>query len=180
MLPVHDAQVRFVVLSHVAVRLVEVRPDEVHAAGIETDQLPRLRQLSAADLNRLAAMRGLTIGVQVDGAALKKGLRAIAQANERNAMEAYFIRHGASTNLMSALFKLRRKVTHLRRRICGARLRPGRAALPDSEVRWQIVQAWSAIPETSLRARYYRLHQEFPDVPIAVLEEVVRKGDAFR
>ncbi|OYW26163.1 MAG: hypothetical protein B7Z44_16935, partial [Caulobacter sp. 12-67-6] len=93
---------------------------DLNAAGIETEQLVRLRQLSALDLNRLAAMRDLTIGVAFDAAGLSAGLRAVALVNEAQALEAYFIRNGASWQMMSRLFKIRRKVTLKRRRDCGA------------------------------------------------------------
>jgi hypothetical protein len=73
MLPLQDAQVRLVLLNHVTVRLADAAQDELHAAGIEMEQLAHLRQLSAVDLSRLAAMRSLTIGVTFDGAALKAG-----------------------------------------------------------------------------------------------------------
>ena len=108
MLPLHDTQVRLVLLNHVTVRLAEGDLSELNAAGIENEQLSHLRQLSALDLSRLAAMRSLTIGIVFDSAALKAGLRAVALANEVKALETYFIRHGASTQLMSALCWRRR------------------------------------------------------------------------
>jgi len=82
MLPLLDAQVRLLLLNHVAVRLAEATPTDLHAAGIENEQLARLRQLSALDLNRLAAMRDLTIGVAFDAVGLNAGLRAVALVNE--------------------------------------------------------------------------------------------------
>ena len=82
MLPLHDTQVRLVLLGHVTTRLAEARPDELDAAGIGNEQLDRLRQLSALDLNRLAAMRTLTIGISLDGEALQAGLRAVALVKE--------------------------------------------------------------------------------------------------
>ena len=170
MLPLQDAQVRLVLLNHVTVRLADAALDELHAAGIEMEQL--------AHLSRLAAMRSLTIGVAFDGAALKAGLRAVALVTEAKALETYFIRHGASTHLMSALFKLRRKLTLKRRRDLDARRPAGRVRLPDYATRERIYQAWRAITDPAPRVRYYRLHQEFQHVPIAVLEAVVREFEA--
>jgi len=66
------AQVRLVLLNHVTVRLAMPRMRSLDAAGIERELLGRLRQLSAVDLSRLAAMRSLTIGVALDGAALRR------------------------------------------------------------------------------------------------------------
>jgi len=180
MLPLFDAQVRLVLLNHVAVRLAEAEPTALHAAGIENEQLARLRQLSALDLNRLASMRDLTIGVAFDAAGLNAGLRAVALVNEAKALEAYFIRHGASWRMMSALFKIRRKVTLKRRRDCGAWRPSGRLPLPDLATRERIFRAWLAIDDPSLRVRYYRLHQLFPQLSIAVLEAVLRDFEVNR
>jgi hypothetical protein len=69
-------------LSHVTTRLAHARPEELDAVGIANEQLDRLRQLSALDLSRLASMRGLVIGVALDGAALQAGLRTVALVNE--------------------------------------------------------------------------------------------------
>jgi hypothetical protein len=96
--------------------------------------------------------------------------------NEAKALEAYFIRHGASTQLMSALFKLRRKLTlEARAEISTRAGLPGRVPLPDYATRERIYQAWRAIGDPAPRVRYYRLHQAFTHLPIAVLEAVVRR-----
>ena len=174
MLPLLDTQVRLVLLNHVAVRLAEARSDELNAAGIANEQLARLRQLSALDLNRLATMRELSIGVTFDAAELTAGLRTVSLVNEAKALEAYFIRHGASWQMMSALFKIRRKVTLRRRRDCGAWRPSGRFQLPDTALRERIYRAWMAIEDPEPRVRYYRLHQAFPKLSLAVLEAVAR------
>jgi hypothetical protein len=178
MLPLLDAQVRLVLLNHVAVQLAEAVPAELHAAGIDTEQLARLRQLSALDLNRLAAMRDLTIGIAFDATGLNAGLRAVALVNEAKALEAYFIRNGASWQMMNTLFKIRRKVTLKRRRDCGAWRPSGRLALPDYATRERIFRAWLAIEDPNPRVRYYQLHQAFPQLSVAVLEAVVREFEA--
>lgn len=174
MLPLLDTQVRLALLNHVAVRLAEARPDELHAAGIANEQLARLRQLSALDLTRLATMRDLSIGVAFDGDGLSAGLRTVSLVNEAKALEAYFIRHGASWQMMQALFKMRRKVTLRRRREYGAWRRSGRIPLPDTALRERIYRAWMTIDDPEPRVRHYRLHQVFPKLSIAVLEAVVR------
>ena len=180
MLPLHDTQVRLVLLNHVTLRLTDARPDELDAVGIANEQLDRLRQLSALDLNRLAAMRTLTIGIALDGEALQAGLRTVALVKEAKALEAYFIRHGASWQMMSALFKIRRKVTLRRRRDCGAWRPSGRFQLPDTALRERIYRAWHAIEDPDPRVRYYRLHQAFPKLTLAVLEAVACEFEEAR
>jgi hypothetical protein len=180
MLLLLDSQVRLVLLNHVAVRLAEGEPTALHAAGIDTEQIARLRKLSALDLNRLAAMRDFGIGVAFDAPGLKAGLRAVALANEVKTMEAYFISNGASCRMMSEFFKIRRKVTLNRRRNCGAVRPSGRVPLPDCETREHIYRAWLNLKEIIPRERYYRLHQAFPHFAIAILEASVQEGETYR
>lgn len=131
MLPLLDTQVRLVLLNYVTVRLAGAGPKEISTAGLAGEMLESLRRLFAADLNRLASMRSVKIGVAVDGDALQAGLRIVSLVNEAHALQAYFTRHGASTTLMTKLFKVRRKLTlRLRRELC-VRRPSGRVALPD-------------------------------------------------
>jgi Protein of unknown function (DUF2857) len=175
MLALLDPQVRLVLLQHVAVRLANAEPEDVTQAGLAESQLAHLGKLSAVDLNRLAGMRQLTIAVSLDGAALQTGLRLVEMVNEVKALENHFIRHGASTALMSTVFKIRRKLTLQRRRELGVKRPSGRVALPDPSVRERIYRVWRGIADPSLRVRYFQLHQTFPHLPIAVLEAVVRE-----
>lgn len=180
MLQLLDAQVRMVLLNHVAVRLAETEPTTLHAAGIDPEQIARLRQLSALDLNRLAAMRDFAIGVAFDASGLRAGLRAVALANEVRAMEAYFISNGASCKMMSEFFKIRRKVTLNRRRNCGAVRPSGRVPLPGYETQEHIYRTWLNLKEINPRERYYRLHQVFPHLAIAILEASVQECELYR
>ena len=177
MLPLHDTQVRLVLLNHVTLRLAQARPDELVAVGIAREQLTCLRQLSALDLNRLASIRTLTIGLSLDRETLQAGLRTVALVKEAKALEAYFIRHGASTQLMNALFKVSPKLTLQRRRDFDARLPCGRVPLPEHAVRRRIRQVWRSICDPAARVRYYQLHLVFSHLPIAVLEVVIRDCD---
>ena len=173
MLPLLDPHVRLILLNHIAVRLNGNDAEELRAAGIETEELQRLRALSAADLHRLATMREPMIALIVDGHRLKAGLRALTHINEAKALETYFIRHGASWTMMKRLFKVRHKLTLQRRREYGVRRPPGRAALPDFATRERIWRVWAAIDELDQRARYYRLHQRFQGLSFEVLAIVI-------
>lgn len=173
MLPLHDPHVRLVLLNHIAVQLSGTDAEELRAAGIETDLLEHLKGLSAADLHRLASMRGPMLAVRIDAEKLKAALRALALSNEAKMQETYFIRNGASWSLMRRLFKVRHKLTLQRRRELGVRRPPGRLQLPDAAMRERIGRAWAATSELEPRARYYKLHQSFPTLSLEVLEIVV-------
>ena len=131
MLLLLDPHIRLVLLNHLALRLSEAALDELDAFGIPIEKIERLWQLSITDLNRLAAMRTLTIGIVLDGRALQECLRTVALVIEAKTLEAYFIRHGASTHLMSVLFKMRPKLTYKFRRDLGVRRFSGQVYLPD-------------------------------------------------
>ena len=135
MLQVQDAYLRLVLLSHIAAALKRSDPEALRAAGIDNQQLERLQELRTIDLHRLVRMRAPLIGVAVDAEALKAGLRAIAVSSELNAVEDYFLRHGASWRLMQRLFKMRHKLTLARRREFGVRRGDGRQRLPDMALR---------------------------------------------
>ena len=171
MLPLHDPQLRLLLLNHIAVRATDA--EELRAAGMEADLLDHLKGLSAADLHRLANMREPMFAITVDPNKLKAGLRALALGNEAKAQETYFIRHGASWSLMKKLFKVRHKLTLQRRRELGIRRRSGRLQLPDMATRERIWRVWAAITEPDPRTRYYQLHQSFRDLSLEVLEIVV-------
>jgi hypothetical protein len=160
------------------VRLAEHDEETLRAAGIDPDELARLRALSALDLSRLAGMRALVIGVALGGGGLKAGLRGVALANEAKSLETYFIRHGASWQMMKTLFKVRHKLTLERRRELGAWRPPGRLRLPDAATCEQIGRTWLTLREANPRMRYLRLHQAFADLPIATLAAVVARFEA--
>jgi hypothetical protein len=180
MLPLLDTQVRFMLLSYLAVRAGQGATAELRRAGIKGDQVARLRELSALDLVTLAEMRHLPIGVAFDLAALEAELRAVTLVTDAKAREAYFIRHGASRRMMRALFKLSRRVTYRRRRDCGAWRRSGRIRLPDPATREQIYRVWVAVKDRDPRLRYYQLHQAFPEISTATLELVVTTFEESR
>ena len=180
MLPLTDRQLRLALLQHVSLRIAESGMRELGRKGLRTEHLANLRQLSPNDLNRLAGMRKLNIAVTLDTTGLKAGLRDIALGNEAKALETYFVRNGASCHLMTALFKLRRKLTLARRIECRARRPAGRPKLPDNRTRDRIIQQWLALRGASPRVRYYQLHQAFPRLAINVLEAVVHEFEADR
>ena len=179
MLPLRDAQLRVVLLHHLTAQLANASPQELRSVGVSRNHLVRLRQLSALELSRLAGMRGLTLGVAIEPTSLSAGLRAVALMNEARALEEYFIRHGASCRLMSTLFKMHRLNTLRRRRNYGVSTRVGRLRLPDHAKREHIFHTWHAIRDPNPRARYYQLHQVFPEHPLSVLETVVREYEDY-
>ncbi len=178
MLPICDPQLRLSLLHHIVVHRAEHDEETLRAAGIAPEELARLRALPARDLGRLAGMRALAIGIVVGSGGLKAGLRALARAHEVQALETYFIRHGASWQMMETLFKVHHKLTLQRRRELGAWRPAGRLRLPDVATCEEIGRTWRSLRETDPRLRYLRLHQAHPDWPIAALAAAVARSEA--
>lgn len=178
MLPLTEAQIRLALLNHVAVKLSEGDVAALQRAGIDSELLAQLREISAIDLNRLAEMRELMIGVAFKGSSLAAGLRRAALVEDAKALETYFIRNGATWEMMKALFRMGRKSMLRRRREARAWRGRGRLPLPDSDTRKRIFCAWLALKDLSPRTRYYRLHQGFSQFSIAALAAVVRQFEA--
>lgn len=174
MLVVKDTQVCSLLLSYIAAQIGEGIPGELRDAGLEVQELAELRELSAFNLKRLAAMRQLKIAVTLDCHALRNGLRNLDLLQSTQALEVYFLRNGASCTLMRSLFKMGRRVTLERRRQWGAWKPRGKVRLPSQSVRLRIFRVWQDSAVSGLRMRYYQLHQAFPNYSIAALESVVR------
>ena len=175
MLPLTDAPIRLALLNHVAVKLSEGDIAALQRAGLDAELLAHLRQISAIDLKRLAEMRELMITVAFKSVGLAANLRSAALVDDAKALESYFIRNGASWQMMKGLFKIGRKVTLKRRREASAWRAPGRFALPDFKTRKRIYCAWLAITDPNPRKRYFLLHQRFSQYSIAAIAVVVRQ-----
>jgi hypothetical protein len=174
-----DAQLRIALLSHVVACMS--RGQRELLPGIGDDECSRLTGLSVSDLSRLASMGTLAVTVGIEPEGLKASLRTLASVREAKELEAYFIRHGATWQMMRAFFKVRRKETLRRRRDCGARRSAGRSALPDTATRERVYRLWLSMEQRHHpRLRYYHLHQAFPRLAIAVLERIVADFEADR
>ena len=180
MLPLRDGHLRLLLLTHLVARLEQGEQEELRSAGIEPEQLDRLRALSVSDIHRLAALRQPMIGLALDATALQAGLRSLAVIKEAQSLEQYFIRHGASPAMMTALFKMPYKTTLDRRRAAGLGRGPGRPALPPPEVRDRIHQSWADLAHLDVRQRYYSLHQAFPSLSLHTLSLVVTEFEDER
>ena len=173
MLALQDGPLRFMVLTHLVSRLRQGAADEFLKAGIEPDQINRLRTLDASDIKRLAALPHTMIGLALDGEAVKSGLRHLAVINDLHGLEEYFIRHGASPKMMKTLFTMPFKTTRTRRQALGQKGIYGRPVLPAMDVRDRIHRFWAVHTELDLRSCYYQLHQAFPAYRFDTLDSVI-------
>ena len=173
MLALQDGSLRLRVLTHLVSRLRQGALEEFLQAGIEPEQINRLRTLNASDIKRLAALPHTMIGLALDGDAVNSGLRHLAVIKDLHGLEEYFIRHGASPKIMKMLFTMDARTTRARRRALGQKGIYGRPVLPTMDVRDQVHRFWAAHANLDLRSRYYQLHQAFPMYRFDTLHSVI-------
>lgn len=167
-----DEHMRLMLLCHLVTHCGADKPAGLQ--GIDPAHWARLQTLSVQEFVILAAVRECRIEVGIDGEGLGRALRLVPRVSEAAWLETYFLRHGASWQLMRALFRMRRKIVLRRRRELGAWQPAGRSVLPDEDARIRIRQLWDGSSEGDPRMRYYRLHQAYRNLTIRVLEEVLR------
>lgn len=177
MLPLRDPQVRLVLLSHLATWAAEGAVADLEAAGIRPPQIARLQRLTAMDLIALAEQAAFTINVSFELERLEGVLSFVSRLSRARELEIYFLRNGASVRMMRRLFKSSDVATFRKRRELGYRGPSGRPRSLPSSLRDQILRKWWSIRQRDLRARYYLLHRDFPQLSIAMLERVVLRSE---
>ena len=168
-----DGSLQLMVLTHLVARLQQGAADEFLQAGIERDQIDRLRTLDASDIKRLAALPHPMIGLALDGESVNSGLRHLAVIKDVQFLEEYFIRHGASPKMMKTLFTMAFETTYTRRQALGQKGLYGRPVLPTIDVRDGIHRFWAAHANLDPRSRYYQLHRAFPAYRFDTLHSVI-------
>lgn len=171
--PLHDPSIRLAVLGHLATGLTD---DALKRLGLPVDdlrELVRLRSVSASELEFLAAQRRLELRLELRPDEVREALRAHAIRADGQALQDYFIRNGASFHQMLRFFSLSRPRTLQCRRLLGVSIGSGRPRLPDHEIRTHIALRWKKNPGGEPRERLLRLHQQFPEYSLAVLEWVI-------
>jgi hypothetical protein len=139
--------------------------------------IERLKRLSLAELERAATNGSLELVVRLDADRVAWSVQAAARTREERALLEYFVRQGASRELLRDLFGAsRQRVAELRRAL---RLRStqGRPKLPSRKERESIEATWARLGSGTAdpRSTYRELHRAFPHHTLAALAAVVRE-----
>ena len=161
---------------------IETHLDHLLQQGVDPDLLDSMRNRPVRDFLRASQGSLLHFEVVVDGANLRHVFERIEDVRKDQALKEYFVRHGASPDLLNKLFKMpRAEVTALREMLLGhaTATHIGRPAMPAPLVREAIHREWDAIlkKERNLPTRegLYLLHQKFSDYSIAALWAVINE-----
>jgi hypothetical protein len=145
--------------------------------------MEELRSLSSEELVQLSEMTEPRVAIQIDAGSLEHGLRQVDYLNKRSRQLEHFIRCGATSNMLTKLFKISSADVTLKRRLfAGTSPLLRRPAMPPHKVREQIQKRWFEIRKGKerepLRAEdYEELHEEFSQHTYATLWAVVHEFD---
>lgn len=184
MIVIRDQQLRLLVLAQL-IRDLKAAADEQAPtpAGFTETQIAELKALSSAELVQLAEMTEPRVAVQIDAGSLEHGLRQVDYLNKRSRQLEHFIRHGATSNMLTKLFRISSADVTLKRRLfAGTSPLLRRPAMPPHPVREAIQARWYEIRKGKerepVRAEdYQELWADFPKYTYATLWAVVHEFD---
>jgi hypothetical protein len=184
MIVIRDQQLRLMVLAHLIRELQRHAQDHGPIPeGFTERQVEELQALSSAELVKLSEMAEPRVAIQIDAGSLEHGLRQVDYLSKRSKQLEYFIVHGATSNMLTKLFKISSADVTLKRRLfSGTASSLRRPAMPPHAIREQITNRWYEIrkgkEEEPLRAEdYEQLHHEFPKYTFATLWAVIHEFD---
>jgi uncharacterized protein DUF2857 len=184
MIVIRDQQLRLLVLAQLVRELQQAGQEKGPLpAGFTEKQAEELRALSTAELVKLSEMTEPRVAVEIDAGSLEHGLRQVDYLTKRSRQLEYFIRHGATSNMLTKLFRISSADVTLKRRLfAGTSPLLRRPSMPPHAVREQIQQRWFEIRKGKerepVRAEdYEELHADFAQQTFATLWAVVHEFD---
>ena len=181
---VRDQQLRLLLLAQLIRELKAAQAEQAPTpAGFSEEQAEQLQALSSAELVQLAEMTEPRVAIQIDAGSLEHGLRQVGYLNKRSRQLEHFIRHGATSSMLTKLFKISSADVTLKRRLfAGTSPLLRRPAMPPHGMREKIQQRWHEIRkdkkgEPERAEDYELLHADFPKNTYATLYAVVHEFD---
>lgn len=182
MFVIRDQQLRLLVLAHLIRELKGDAPSP-GMEGLTEQQVIELQALTSAELVKLSEMTEPRVAIQIDAGSLEHGLRQVDYLGKRSRQLEFFIRHGATSSMLTKLFKISSADVTLKRRLfMGTPSSLRRPAMPPHPVRELIQQRWFEIrkgknEEPERAEDYEQLHMHFPLLTFATLYAVVHEFD---
>jgi hypothetical protein len=184
MIVIRDQQLRLLVLAQLVRELQQSAQDKVSPPeGFTEAQAEELAALSTAELVKLSEMTEPRVAVQIDAGSLEHGLRQVDYLSKRSRQLEYFIVHGATSNMLTKLFRISSAdVTFKRRLFSGTASSLRRPSMPPHAMREKIQARWFEIRKGKerepVRAEdYEELHADFGQYTFATLWAVVHEFD---
>ena len=184
MIVIRDQQLRLLVLGQLIRELQQATQDKMPPPeGFTERQAEELAALSSAELVKLSEMTEPRVAVQIDMGSLEHGLRQVDYLNKRSRQLEFFITHGATSNMLTKLFRISSADVTLKRRLfSGTSSSLRRPSMPPHPVRERIQARWFEIRKGKEREPeraedYEALHHDFSQQTFATLYAVVHEFD---
>jgi uncharacterized protein DUF2857 len=184
MIVIRDQQLRLLVLAHLIKELQDKAAQRAPAPeGFTEAQIAELQALSSAQLVRLSEMPEPRVAIQIDAGSLDHGLRQVDYLTKRSRQLEFFIRNGATSSMLTKLFKISSADVTLKRRLfSGTSSSLRRPAMPSHPVREQIQKRWFEVRkgkqgEPERAEDYEALFNDFSQHTFATLYAVVHEFD---
>ncbi|QJR16583.1 STY4526/YPO1902 family pathogenicity island replication protein [Usitatibacter palustris] len=184
MIEIRDPQLRLLMLAHLIRQLQEEGARNAPPpAGLSEQQADELRGLTSNELVKLAEMPDPRVAISIDVGSFEHGLRQVDYLGKRSRQLEYFIRHGATSSMLTKLFKISSADVTLKRRLfTGTASSLRRPSMPAHAIREQIQALWFEIRKGKQREPeraedYEQLHSGFPSQTFATLYAVVHEFD---
>ncbi len=177
-----NSTVRLIFMMHLAEQFDQFEPSrmgEYQSAGMTPAFIDRYRSLTVSELLSLArTTREDAIQVLVNVPKLDSDINRLEYLRADNQAYEYFIRNGASLNLIMELFTKRPSDIKRMQLLMGAAPSAGRKALPAEDDRVEILASWHRVrngTQWPQRARedFIELHHMYPHLSLAQLEGVL-------
>ncbi len=184
MIVIRDQQLRLLVLVQLIRELQHGAEQKAPPPeGFTEKQVEELASMSSAELVKLSEMTEPRVAIAIDAGSLEHGLRQVDYLSKRSRQLEYFIRHGATSNMLSKLFRISSADVTLKRRLfAGTNSLLRRPAMPSHAIREKIQNRWFEIRKGKerepMRAEdYEELHADYPQHTFATLWAVVHEFD---
>ena len=184
MIVIRDQQLRLLVLAQLIRELKNAAGEQAPPPpGFTPEQVAELQTLTSSELVQLSEMTEPRVAVQIDAGSLEHGLRQVDYLNKRSRQLEFFIRHGATSNMLTKLFRISSADVTLKRRLfAGTSPLLRRPAMPSHPVRELIQKRWFEIRKGKEREPeraedYEELHADFSQHTFATLYAVVHEFD---
>jgi len=180
---IHDQQLRLLLLAHLVRQAQEAGKAVPAAEGLTERHIAELQALTSSELVQLSEMTEPRVAIQIDAGSLDHGLRQVDYLNKRSRQLEHFIRNGATSNMLTKLFRISSADVTLKRRLfAGTSPLLRRPAMPPHATREKIQNRWFEIRKGKerepVRAEdYQELHEEFSQHTYATLYAVVHEFD---
>lgn len=177
-LSMSDPAVKLLALKQL-MEQIDSHVDELLKQGLDSALLEDLRNRPMRDYVRAAQFSSLELIVEIDEANLRYVFMHVEDERRDRTLKEYFVKHGASAEMLNRLFKMNRDEVQALRDLFLGEAKTGRHPMPSPFEREEIHREWDAIVRNGqgqpTRESLYQLHTKFNQHTISALWQVINE-----